>query len=142
MGSSGLEPPTSRLSGARSNRLSYEPIFPQPPTLPGRSQPSTIGRLSLHRRVRNGYGCFSQAHHHQPAPRVGLEPTTLRLTAGCSTIELSRKTVRSLSESRSKSELCKFLASLETYDLSYSSGFLSSSVFVNLQNYISNLMIR
>ncbi len=28
MGSSGLEPPTSRLSGARSNRLSYEPIVP------------------------------------------------------------------------------------------------------------------
>ena len=27
MGSSGLEPPTSRLSGARSNRLSYEPIL-------------------------------------------------------------------------------------------------------------------
>ena len=27
MGSSGLEPPTSRLSGARSNRLSYEPII-------------------------------------------------------------------------------------------------------------------
>ena len=26
MGSSGLEPPTSRLSGARSNHLSYEPI--------------------------------------------------------------------------------------------------------------------
>ena len=25
MGSSGLEPPTSRLSGVRSNRLSYEP---------------------------------------------------------------------------------------------------------------------
>ena len=26
MGSSGLEPPTSRLSGVRSNRLSYEPV--------------------------------------------------------------------------------------------------------------------
>ena len=26
MGPSGLEPPTSRLSGARSNQLSYEPI--------------------------------------------------------------------------------------------------------------------
>ena len=27
VGTSGLEPPTSRLSGGRSNRLSYEPIF-------------------------------------------------------------------------------------------------------------------
>ena len=27
MGSSGLEPPTSRLSGVRSNHLSYEPIY-------------------------------------------------------------------------------------------------------------------
>ena len=27
MGSSGLEPPTSRLSGARSNLLSYEPVL-------------------------------------------------------------------------------------------------------------------
>ena len=27
VGSSGLEPPTSRLSGARSSLLSYEPVF-------------------------------------------------------------------------------------------------------------------
>ena len=27
VGSSGLEPPTSRLSGVRSNHLSYEPIY-------------------------------------------------------------------------------------------------------------------
>ena len=28
MGLSGLEPPTSRLSGVRSNQLSYKPIYP------------------------------------------------------------------------------------------------------------------
>jgi hypothetical protein len=29
VGSSGLEPPTSRLSGVRSNHLSYEPVTPE-----------------------------------------------------------------------------------------------------------------
>ena len=68
MGLSGLEPPTSRLSGVRSNRLSYKPIFFliwQPPTLPHRLQCSTIGRLRLNRRVRDGNGCFPQAHRYQ-----------------------------------------------------------------------------
>jgi hypothetical protein len=48
VGSSGLEPPTSRLSGVRSNRLSYEPIYmvemsgiePLTPCLQGRCSPS------------------------------------------------------------------------------------------------------
>ena len=58
MGSSGLEPPTSRLSGVRSNQLSYEPIgLRRPSTLPGSCPPSTIDRLGLNRRVRNGNGC-------------------------------------------------------------------------------------
>ena len=70
MGLSGLEPPTSRLSGVRSNRLSYKPsLFSfrirQPPTLPHRLQCSTIGRLGLNHRVRDGYGCFPQAHRHR-----------------------------------------------------------------------------
>ena len=69
MGLSGLEPPTSRLSGVRSNRLSYKPLYNKPfallyflkirhpPALPYRLQYSTIGRLSLNRRVRDGNGC-------------------------------------------------------------------------------------
>ena len=98
VGLSGLEPPTSRLSGVRSNQLSYKPIFEifrfqwrwrdsnsrppackagalptelhphliwHPPALPHRLQCSTIGRLCLNRRVRDGNGCFPQAHRHQ-----------------------------------------------------------------------------
>ena len=58
MGLNGLEPSTSRLSGVRSNQLSYKPILLwQPPTLPYRLQYSTLGRSSLNRRVRDGYGC-------------------------------------------------------------------------------------
>ena len=90
MGLSGLEPPTSRLSGVRSNQLSYKPILKsfdfsgdeeirtldpllarqvlsqlsyipiliwQPPAPPHRLQCSTIGRLGLNRRVRDGNGC-------------------------------------------------------------------------------------
>ena len=59
LGLSGLEPPTSRLSGVRSNRLSYKPIGSwHPPAFPYRLQYSIIGRLGLNRRVRDGYGCF------------------------------------------------------------------------------------
>ena len=53
-----LELPTSRLSGVRSNRLSYKPRLRRPPALPHRLQCSTIGRLGLNHRVRDGNGCF------------------------------------------------------------------------------------
>ena len=37
----------------------------RPPALPHRLQCSTIGRLGLNRRVRDGNGCFPQPHRHQ-----------------------------------------------------------------------------
>ena len=37
----------------------------QPPALPCRLQHSTIGRLGLNRRVRDGNGCFPQTHRHR-----------------------------------------------------------------------------
>ena len=82
VGPSGLEPPTSRLSGVRSNQLSYGPVVSgfiyvrgleaaylnwirQPPIFPGSHPPSIVGRLRLNRRVRYGNGCFPKTHHHR-----------------------------------------------------------------------------
>ena len=66
MGLNGLEPSTSRLSGVRSNQLSYKPILIwRPPTLPHRLQCSTIGRSGLNHRVRDGNGCYPWTHRHQ-----------------------------------------------------------------------------
>ena len=42
MGSSGLEPPTSRLSGARSNLLSYEPVLKSLVIFSWDSQPTCV----------------------------------------------------------------------------------------------------
>ena len=40
-------------------------LIRRPPALPHRLQCSTIGRLRLNRRVRDGNGCFPQAHRHR-----------------------------------------------------------------------------
>ena len=91
MGLSGLEPPTSRLSGVRSNRLSYKPDFlfkawgfvfnwiRQPPILPGSLPPSTVGRKRLNCHVRNGYECFPFAQHHR---KVHLDIKLWKLEVG------------------------------------------------------------
>ena len=48
------------------SQLSYIPMgIWQPPALPHRLQCSTIGRLGLNRRVRDGNGCVPQAHRRQ-----------------------------------------------------------------------------
>ena len=45
-------------------------MFRQPPALPCRLQHSTIGRLGLNHRVRDGNGCDPQAHRHRKSYRV------------------------------------------------------------------------
>ena len=47
VGSSGLEPPTSRLSGARSNQLSYEPVCCLARFLSASSPPFTLSLSAL-----------------------------------------------------------------------------------------------
>ena len=50
------------------HRLSSPSLFKglrQPPAFPCRLQHSIIGRFSLNLRVRDGYGCFPEAHRHR-----------------------------------------------------------------------------
>ena len=58
------------------SQLSYTPIeIWHPPALPCRLQHSTIGRLGLNRRVRDGNGCVPQPHRHQNSS----EPFLIRI---------------------------------------------------------------
>ena len=82
LGSSGLEPPTSRLSGARSNQLSYEPLSH---TLFRRLRTSfpSVGCLRL--QLHLGVDCLSgppdwrwwDSNPWPPACRAGALPTEL-----------------------------------------------------------------
>ena len=82
MGLSGLEPPTSRLSGVRSNQLSYKPIsIWQPPAFPYRHQYSIIGRFRLNHRVRDVDGCFPKAHRHQKTASRALALHALEVSS-------------------------------------------------------------
>ena len=85
VGLSGLEPPTSRLSGVRSNRLSYKPIsIWQPPAFPYRHQYSIIGRFRLNHRVRDVDGCFPKAHRHQKYPELYCPKQSARFRSASS----------------------------------------------------------
>ena len=56
VGSSGLEPPTSRLSGARSNRLSYEPLLDSGSHLLSRAVSSQVSSAACVLTVVFGMG--------------------------------------------------------------------------------------
>ena len=74
VGSSGLEPPTSRLSGARSNHLSYEPIK--------LFDVSRLSRLSFTASCR--WWRWWDSNPWPPACRAGALPTELHPHIGVS----------------------------------------------------------
>ena len=55
----------------------------QPPALPCRLQHSTIGRLGLNHRVRDGNGCDPQAHRHQKYLRLSRAFITKQCAFTC-----------------------------------------------------------
>ena len=61
----GFEPLTPCLQGRCSPNWAIPPWIRQPPALPYRLQHSTIGRLGLNHRVRDGNGCYPWPHQHQ-----------------------------------------------------------------------------
>ena len=66
VGLSGLEPPTSRLSGVRSNQLSYKPIDSGAHLL-SHAVSSIVPSAALVLTIVFGMynGCFPKAHRHQ-----------------------------------------------------------------------------
>ena len=58
------QPKKLNSSSLHSDSLTFLRIW-QPPALPHRLQCSTIGRLGLNHRVRDGNGCVPQAHRRQ-----------------------------------------------------------------------------
>ena len=55
----------------------FSSLIRRPPALPHRLQCSTIGRLRLNRRVRDGNGCFPQAHRHRKY-QLSLDNSTVK----------------------------------------------------------------
>ena len=77
VGSSGLEPPTSRLSGVRSNRLSYEPIAFRPRPFPTVPQPlARLGGGDEENRTPDPLRAKQVLSHlsYTPTPLAGRPP--------------------------------------------------------------------
>ena len=62
----------------------------QPPALPCRPQHSTIGRLGLNHRVRDGYGCFPRTYRH----RISLVTLGNWITEQSSTCFLRKEVIQ------------------------------------------------
>ena len=94
VGLSGLEPPTSRLSGGRSNRLSYKPIFTNSQFVMRNAQlllrPAFVSHLSLRETTTFWltniiiYSLFFIRYSFLLVEIIGIEPMTPCLQSRCS----------------------------------------------------------
>ena len=78
VGLGGLEPPTSRLSGVRSNHLSYKPIEIN----------YTLAGARGFEPLTSGFGDRRSTTELSPfkvVPRAGIEPATRGFSVLCST---------------------------------------------------------
>ena len=80
VGSSGLEPPTSRLSGVRSNLLSYEPSFSYSPSTRGGDE-----------RVRTDDPLLAK----QVLSQLSYTPTVYRLSS-CALLKVRLRTFKTI----------------------------------------------
>ena len=80
VGSSGLEPPTSRLSGARSNHLSYAPMYGGDEEV--RTPDPLRARQALSQLSYTPIWCsaLASANFKKLVGSNGLEPSTSRLS--------------------------------------------------------------
>src|SRR5664280_2103128 len=79
----------SSVRGARVTSTQLERSLNRKPEIPARSS-TGVAQIPLAKEAPNQISLEASCLLHKMAPQVGLEPTTLRLTAGCSAIELLR----------------------------------------------------
>ena len=78
MGLSGLEPPTSRLSGVRSNQLSYKPFYKSGSHLLSHAVPGIVPSAAY--VLTSVFGMWTGASHKRIATRivVFIEDSTVK----------------------------------------------------------------
>ena len=109
------------------SKISSSKWVRQPPILPYRLQYSTFGRYGLHRRVRDGNGCYPIPYHHRKYPFVLLFHN---VRAGNFTV---------LQPSRSAN--C-FACRLAPGCVSYISLFVSQSLHASMQSFETKILLQ